>query len=206
MTRVIVTGAAGFIGANVARRLLDDGLRAVPADAPELRSVAAGRAERRRAPRPGRPGRRRGGRRASWRTSGPTGCSISPRTAAYSWQTDRGRDPSRQRRRHGQPARCVSPIERRDVRQHRIELRVRPQGPSAVRGGVDRAQQHLRDAEGSGHDALPRGGRERRDERQHAAPVLDVRPVGGPESPGSRSRGRGASRHVPTTRRTRHGA
>ena len=109
VTRVIVTGAAGFIGANVARRLLDDGLEPylltrpssdhwrlaeLNGDAPIVQVDLADRD----AVAPcvvGRPAR-----------LGPP--SRRPRRLLVA--DGRSRDPSRQRRRHRQPARGVPSV------------------------------------------------------------------------------------------------
>ncbi len=89
MKRVVVTGAAGFIGANVARRLLDDGYEPTLLTGPDSDCWRLAEIERRRADRAARPGRRGRSRARRRQPHGPTGSSTSPRTARYSWQTDR---------------------------------------------------------------------------------------------------------------------
>ena len=140
---VLVTGAAGFVGANLVRRLLADGARVVALV---------------------RPGATRGGSRGStWTWSRPTCASRSPAAlslvyhlashGAYSWQDDEatiretnvlGTENALRAGRAG--------------RRGGVVVRVRAQGPRARRGRGARAEQPLRGREGGGDRARAASG------------------------------------------------
>ena len=109
MTRVIVTGAAGFIGANVARRLLDDGLEPFLLTLPssdrwrladlngDARLVPVDLADQ------------DGRARVVVSDVKPDWVLPSRRARRLLVADGRRRDPARQRRRYGQPPRGVPP-------------------------------------------------------------------------------------------------
>ena len=203
MKRVIVTGAAGFIGANVARRLLDDGVRADLLTAPGSDAWRLAELERRGARSSSVDLADGEARRArSWRSQARMHPATSPPTAAT-----RGRriDAAILRANVVGTSNLLEAARRagrRGVRQHRLELRVRPQGSRAGRGRAGRAEQHVRGRQGRGDDALPSGGAERM-----GCNVCTLRlystygPWEEPEALDSRPRRRGAARQVSTARR-----
>ena len=109
MKRVIVTGAAGFIGANVARRLLADGYETTLLTVPGVRLLAPCRGRGGRPHAPARPRDADAVARSS-RPGGPSGSSTSPPTAPT-----RGSGPRRDSPRRTSSARrtCSSRATRR---------------------------------------------------------------------------------------------
>ena len=119
----------------------------------------------------------------SCRTSSPNGCSISRPTAAYSWQTDADAilranvvgtaQPPRRRVGSGVEAFVnTGSSSEYGLKDHRADARTsRSSRTASTRPPRPRPRMLCGTAAVSG-----------RTERQHAAPVLDVRPLGGAES------------------------
>ncbi len=205
--RSLVTGAAGFVGAALVRRLPRTGMTCRRAPQPELRrrgdlpSCSASSALRR-----GRATRARMRRRARLPpTARPEWIFHLAAHGAYSWQTDRRRIVGYEPRRHDQRARGGGAREWLPAadRLRRLLVRVRRQGPRAERGRAARAEQRLRRREG-GSDALrvlprPRAATPGRD----APPLLGLRPVRGAGTARSRARRRRAARRLPAARLAR---
>ena len=205
MKRVVVTGAAGFIGANVARRLLEDGYEAtlmtgpgsdcwrlaeVEGSAPVVQLDLADGDAVAKAVSAARP---------EW-------ILHLAAHGAYSWQTDRA---AILRTNVVGTANLLEAARQADVeafvntgssseyglkgRAPTEEDPLEPNSTYAVaKASATMLCRHVAEADGP--------------QRVHPAAVLGVRPVGGAQAPGTRARRRGAARTVSTARRSADGA
>ena len=154
LTRALLTGATGFVGANLVRRLLADGVTVALPRPPGTRAVAARGDPRGRRVARGGPRRRRRGHGAP--PARATGLGLSPRGPRRLLLADRRRhDDPHQRRRHAGARARVRGSGRARPRQHRLVVGVRTEGSSARRDRVAGPEQRLRLHEGRRDAALP---------------------------------------------------
>ena len=181
--RILLTGATGFIGANLAHRLVHDGhevhLLVRPADVDtrwrlssiwnechihtvELQQRGTRRGGRhRRRPAVGVP------------SGGVRGVLVTTRRSA---------DRHHQLQRPGESRRGMPRDRVRGVRQRRHLVRVRLEGPRADRDGAGGAEQPLRGDESGRHHLLPLRCPTSRSQRLDLASLLRVRSLGGPDA------------------------